>query len=91
MIKTLKEKRFYDSYPTYGGETSMVPISIFCFYVCNLICKFRVNILSRSVSNIISNRINLSTPQLIFHLVFIESVLTSLNLSIPLVFLRNLF
>ena len=33
MIKTLKEKRFYDSYPTYGGETSMVPIIIFFVFM----------------------------------------------------------
>ena len=36
--------------------------------------KIRVNILSRSVSNVIPNRLNLSTPQFSFHLVFIESV-----------------
>ena len=37
--------------------------------------KFRVNILSRSASNVIPNSLNLSTPQFSFHLVFIESVL----------------
>ena len=37
--------------------------------------KFRVKILSRSVSNVIPNSLNLSSPQFSFHLVFIESVL----------------
>ena len=34
-----------------------------------------VNILSRLVSNVITNSLNMSTPQFSFHLVFIESVL----------------
>ena len=37
--------------------------------------KFRANILSRLVSNVIPNILHLSTPQLSFHLAFIESVL----------------
>ena len=37
--------------------------------------KFRVNILSRSVSNVIPNSLNLSPTQFSFHFVFIESVL----------------
>ena len=37
--------------------------------------KFRVNILSRLVSNVIPNSLKLSTPEFSFHLVFIESVL----------------
>ena len=54
--------------------------------------KFRVIILSRSVSNVIPNNLNLSTPLFSFHLVLIESMLcyASLNLSIPHVFFRNL-
>ena len=40
-----------------------------------MFAKFRVNILSKSVSNVIPNSLNLSTPQFSFHLVFIESML----------------
>ena len=39
--------------------------------------KFKVNILSRLVSNVIPNSLNWSPPQFSFHLVFIESVLYS--------------
>ena len=36
---------------------------------------FRANILSRSVSNVVPNSLNLSASEFSFHLVFIESVL----------------
>ena len=41
----------------------------------NLSEKFKVNVLSRSVSKVIPNSLNLFTPQFNFHFVFIESVL----------------
>ena len=55
----------------------MVTIIIFCFYVnfAILSVKFRVNTLSRSVSNVIPNSLNVFTLQFSLHLVFIESVL----------------
>ena len=37
--------------------------------------KFRANILFRSVSFVIPNKLNMSTLKFSFHLVFIESVL----------------
>ena len=44
-----------------GGETSTVPIINFCFMFAILSVKFRANILSRSVSNVIPNSLNLTT------------------------------
>ena len=41
----------------------------------NLSEKFKVNILSRSVSKVIPNSLNLFTPLFNFHFIFIESVL----------------
>ena len=61
----------------------------FFFMFDILSVKFRANTLSRLVSNVIHNSLILSTPQFSFHLVFIESVLYFLNLSIPHLFLRN--
>ena len=37
--------------------------------------KVKANILSRSVSHVIPNSLNMSTPQFSFHLVRLESVL----------------
>ena len=41
----------------------------------NLSEKFKANVLSRSVSKVIPNNLNLFTPQFNFHFVFIDSVL----------------
>ena len=56
--------------------TVILPMIIFFVFMFDILSvKFRVNILSRSVSNVIPNSLNLSFPQFSFRLVIIESVL----------------
>ena len=52
--------------------------------------KFKFNILSKPMSKVIPNNLNLFTPQFNFHFVFIASVLYFLNLSKQHVFSRSL-